>query len=188
MTKIWGQKKKKMLRKESVSRQFHATDSFRKEENHQFLYDRKEWIKDRSGEVVFTERGDSLNVISNTVNNELCDDDGSLKLIKVFWINLSRSYQLTEVHAVAITWKQCQHRSLKLSLKHAACIKKTSSMHLPWLTIAQQNIIKPIRVMTLDYDFNRSSSNFEEWKAMWARSVVGVIRKTLFRMVLVKWW
>lgn len=134
--------------------QFHTRDGFRKQENHRFLYDRKEGIKDRSGEMVVTERGDSLNVISNTFNNELCDNDGSLMLINLLWINLSRSYQLTEVHAVAIIWKQCQLMSLKLSLKHAACIKKSSPMHLPWLTIAQQNTVKPIMVMTLDYDFN----------------------------------
>lgn len=57
--------------------------------------------------MVIRERGDSLNVISYTLNNELWINDGSLMHIKVFWINISRSCQLTEVHMVIITWKQC---------------------------------------------------------------------------------
>lgn len=101
--------------------------------------------------MVVTEREDSLNVISDTFNNELCDNNGPLMLIKVLWINLSRSYQLTEVHAVAVTWKLCQLRS---RLETRWCIKKSSPMHLPWLSIAQQNINQPIVVMTLDYDFS----------------------------------
>lgn len=33
-------------------------------------------MKDRSREMVVTEWGDSLNVIANTFNDELCDNDG----------------------------------------------------------------------------------------------------------------
>lgn len=51
------------------------------------------------------ESRDSLDVISNTFNYGLCDNDGSSMLIKVFWINLNRSSQLTEVQAVVIPWK-----------------------------------------------------------------------------------
>ena len=63
--------------------------------------------KYRSREMVIRERGDSLNVISDTLNNELWANDDSSVCIKVLWINLSRSCQLTEVHATDNTWKQC---------------------------------------------------------------------------------
>ena len=63
--------------------------------------------KYRSREMVIRERGDSLNVISDTLNNELWANDDSSVHIKVLWINLSRSCQLTEVHVTDNTWKQC---------------------------------------------------------------------------------
>ena len=61
----------------------------------------------RSREMVIRERGDSLNAISDTLNNELWANDDSSMCIKVLWINLCRSCQLTEVHATDNTWKQC---------------------------------------------------------------------------------
>ena len=57
--------------------------------------------------MVIRERGNSLNAISDTFNNELWANDGSSMCIKVLWINLSRSCQLTEVHAADNIWEQC---------------------------------------------------------------------------------
>lgn len=50
--------------------------------------------------MVTRKRGDSLNVISDTFNNELWANDGSSMHIRVLWINLSRSYQSTEVQGI----------------------------------------------------------------------------------------
>ena len=63
--------------------------------------------KYRSREMVIRERGDSLNAISDIFYNELWANDDSSMCIKVLWINLSRSCQLTEVHATDNTWEQC---------------------------------------------------------------------------------
>jgi hypothetical protein len=68
--------------------------------------------------------------------NELCDNAGSLVLIRVLWINLSRNYQLIEVRAVLITQKQSQLLAQKLCLKHSET-SKSNLMPLPRWAIVQ---------------------------------------------------
>lgn len=62
-------------------------------------------VKGRTSSV---QRNKRLYIQAYIYSNELCDSTGSLVLIRGLWINLSRSYQLIEVHAVLITEKPRQ--------------------------------------------------------------------------------
>lgn len=59
----------------------------------------------KRGNIWWSEKYELIHTKPYVHSNELCDNTGSLVLIRVLWINLSRSYQLIEVHAVLITQK-----------------------------------------------------------------------------------